>query len=313
MWQFLNAYFSFTKKEREGIILVLILIPILFALPYLFEYFNKEEKIDSKQFQKEIADLNIDNSGRNFYDSSKYGSDYRSDYQKNSVNNKFTVFYFDPNTTPVADWIRLGIREKTAMTIQKYLSKGGKFYKPDDIKKIWGLSESDAQRLIPYVSIKNSRKDFYYSDTNRFVAKTEFIKKSSFQKVDINVADTLGYISLPGIGSKLSKRIISFREKLGGFYSIDQIAETYLLPDSTFQKIRKFLVLENKKIKKININLATVDEMKSHPYIRYYMANAVFQYRQQHGDYHSIEDIKKIMIVTDEIYNKVSPYLSVSE
>src|SRR4029077_14480458 len=84
------------------------------------------------------------------------------------------------------------------------------------------------------------------------------------QLVDVNLADTSGYISLPGIGSKLSQRIIAFRDKLGGFYSVNQVGETYLLPDSTFQKIKSRLVISDTAVKKININLASVDEMKVH-------------------------------------------------
>ena len=125
------------------------------------------------------------------------------------------------------------------------------------------------------------------------------------------MADTSAYIALPGIGSKLSKRIISFREKLGGFYSVAQIGEVYNLPDSTFQKIKKFLVVNSKAIRRININSATADQLRAHPYINYTVANAIFQYRQQHGNYSSVEDLKKIMTISDEMLNKVSPYLSV--
>ncbi|MEO5908645.1 MAG: helix-hairpin-helix domain-containing protein [Ginsengibacter sp.] len=312
MWQLLNAYFNFTKKERKGIAVVLIIIFILIALPLLFERFNKEERINSVQFEKEIAELRIDSSYKKFSKSSdEYYNDYTPSYKKYDASNKSSVFYFDPNSASIKDWMRLGIREKTANTIQKYISKGGKFYKPEDIKKIWGLSESDAARLIPYVSIKKIEKESLRFDQNKYPEKEPYSNKYSVQNIDINVADTAAYIALPGIGSKLSKRIIAFREKLGGFYSIDQVGETYLLPDSTFQKIKKYLVLNSKAIKKLNINSATVDEMKSHPYIRYYLANAIFQYRQQHGNYNSIEEIKKIMPVTDDIYNKASPYLTI--
>lgn len=311
MWQLFNAYFNFTKKERKGIAIVLVIIFILIALPFLFEYFNKEERINSVQFEKEIAELRMDSSHKKISKpSEEYYDDYTPSYKKYAVANKPTVFYFDPNTASVNDWVRLGVREKTANTIQKYISKGGKFYKPEDIKKIWGLSENDAARLIPYVSIKKIEKEPLRFDQNKYPEKVPYSNKYSIQNVDINVADTSQYISLPGIGSKLSKRIIAFREKLGGFYSIDQVGETYLLPDSTFQKIKKYLVLNSKAIKKLNINSASVDEMKSHPYIRYNMANAIFQYRQQHGNYNSVEEIKKIMTVTDEFYNKASPYLT---
>jgi competence protein ComEA len=73
---------------------------------------------------------------------------------------------------------------------------------------------------------------------------------------------------LPGIGSKLSQRIIAFRNKLGGFYSVEQVGETYRLPDSTFQKIKPKLILGNNNVKQININAASIDEMKAHPYLR---------------------------------------------
>lgn len=117
--------------------------------------------------------------------------------------------------------------------------------------------------------------------------------------MEINAADTSPYIALPGIGSKLSKRIIAFRERLGGFCSIDQIAGTYFLPDSTFQKIKPYLIVDSKAIKMIHINSASVDEMKSHPYIKYNITNAIFQYPNQHGNFNSVEEVKKIMFVTD--------------
>ena len=311
MWQLLNDYFNFTKKERRGIIYMISILLVLIFIPFLFPYLSKEESIDTTKFEKEIAQLKIDSS------SNKINSKSQNQYQNNfssgdkyASTNKGELFYFDPNTATGNDWIRLGIREKTANTIQKYVSKGGKFYRAEDLKKIWGLSESDANRLIPYISIKSIEKNFSHFEEKQFSEKAIYPSKKSFEKIDINLADSNAFIALPGIGNRLAGRIISFREKLGGFYSIDQIGETYLLPDSTFQKIKPQLIVNSKATKKININLASVDEMKSHPYIRYYIANAIFQYRKQHGNFQSVEEIKKIMTVTDEIYDKASPYLT---
>lgn len=313
MWQpFLKGYFSFTKKERKGIIYTICIILVIILLPVFFPYFIKEEKTDATQFEKEIAQLKFDSSSKKYY-SKNNDEEYYNDYipSNKKYSPKAEVFFFDPNTALIADWIRLGIKPRTAQTIQKYISKGGKFYKAEDIKKIWGLSPKDAERLIPYVSIKEIKKEYTQYDKKEFAEKTNYSNRNTIQKVDINIADTTQYIALPGIGSKLSKRIIAFREKLGGFYSIDQIGETYLLPDSTFQKIKPYLVLNSRSIKKININSATVDEMKSHPYIRYHIANAIFQYRQQHGSFNSVDEMKKIMLVTDDFYNKASPYLTI--
>ena len=127
------------------------------------------------------------------------------------------------------------------------------------------------------------------------------------------MADTTALIALPGIGSKLSQRILFFRDKLGGFYKVDQVGETFGLRDSVFQLIKaRFSINTSAALRQININTATLDEMKAHPYLRYAIANAIVQYRTQHGNYMAVADIKKIMLVTEDIYNKVAPYLKIN-
>ncbi len=310
MWQnFIKDYFNFTKKERSGITILLILLTAVFLLPLFYPFFIKTEIYDHREFEKEIAQLKIDSSEKKGF--KNYNNDYYNDYtlpDKNQIA-KAEVFIFDPNTASESDWIRLGVKEKTAKTILKYISKGGKFYKPEDIKKIWGLRPAVVDRLLPYVSIKKVEREYPQYEKKEYY-KNAFSSSRNISKIDINLADTSAFIALPGIGSKLSQRIIAFREKLGGFYSIEQVGETYFLPDSTFQKIKPYLVLNNNPIKRININNATVDEMKVHPYIRYNLANAIIQFRNQHGNFSSVESVKKIMIVTEEMFEKVAPYLT---
>ena len=115
---------------------------------------------------------------------------------------------------------------------------------------------------------------------------------------------------MPGIGAKLGARIINYRNKLGGFYSVEQVGETFGLPDSTFQKIKPYLEVDE-MVKKININTAELDELKAHPYIRYHLANAIVQYRKQHGSFRAVNDLSKIMIMDAENLRKMSPYLTV--
>ena len=313
MWQqFLKDYFSFTRKERAGIISVLSVILLLVVAPAIFPYLTKKKEIPNHQsFEQEIAQLSIDSSAKSGY--KNFDNGYYNDYSiadKKEATLKAEVFFFDPNTASKNDWIKLGVREKTAETIQKYISKGGKFYKAEDIKKIWGLRPTDVERLLPYVSIKETKKEYPAYEKKEYPQSNSYTKRT-IQNVDINLADTTGYIALPGIGSKLSQRIIAFREKLGGFYSVDQVSETYFLPDSTFQKIKPYLVVNSNSIKKININLASVDEMKAHPYLKYNLANAIVQYRKLHGNFNEIEGIKKIMLITDDIFVKIAPYLTI--
>lgn len=315
---FLSGYLNFTRKERWGIIILLFFITLMLLIPFFFSYFISQKKNDPTQFEKEIATLKVkqQDSTTRFNKESPEENDYTNYYQPSEKNyyNKQPqgeLFYFDPNTLPADGWKKLGVREKTITTIQKYLSKGGKFYKPEDIGKIWGLHEDEINRLIPFVRIEQKNNDKYVSSENKEFNKQ--VERSNYSKtiVDVNTADTSAFIALPGIGSKLANRIILFRDKLGGFYKIEQVAETYALPDSTFQKIKDKLVINNPAVKKININTATVDELKTHPYIRYNLANAIVQYRSQHGDFIAVSDLKKIMMITDDIYNKAEPYLSI--
>jgi len=140
--------------------------------------------------------------------------------------------------------------------------------------------------------------------------KETFSNEPKYAAVDVNTADTSAFIALPGIGNKLALRIVNFRDKLCGFYSIDQIGETYGLPDSVFRKIKPFLRFETNLVKKFNINTATKEEMKSHPYLKWNLANAIVEYRNQHGAFSSLEDLKKISLITTDIFDKVKFYLA---
>ncbi len=308
-------YLNFTKKQRNGTLVLLLLIVGISLFPFIFPVFIKPITTDATSFEKEIATLKIKQADSTFAYQRKASDDGHSPLYE-PADRKFSgketwkgeLFYFDPNTLNEADWKKLGVREKTITTIQKYVSKGGRFYKPEDLEKIWGLSDADKERLIPFVQIEKANVAANYP-TNNY--SKPVVNKSTYtpQLIDINLADTSAFIALPGIGSKLSQRILSFRDKLGGFHKIDQVAETFGLADSTFQKIKPRLQVGNQIVKQLNINSASADELKQHPYLRYTIANAIVQYRSQHGNYTAVSELKKIMLITDDVYNKMVPYL----
>lgn len=318
MWKrFISDYLNFTKKERTGILVLLFLIAFFITLPFFFSFFIHRKPVDDASFKKQMNMLIIKQAdSTNKFPKKNFEEDgyqnYREPAEKNyySKQIKGELFYFDPNTLDEAGWQRLGIKDKTITTIQNFVKKGGRFYKPADIGKIWGLHQDEVQRLIAFVQIKNSNTN-KYPENKGYETKAYEKPKYTPSVIDINAADTSVLIALPGIGSKLSLRILAFRDKLGGFYKIEQIGETFGLPDSTFQKIKPRFSISNASIHQININTATLDEMKVHPYLRYAIANAIMQYRVQHGNYAAVEDIKKIMLITEDIFNKAAPYLKV--
>ena len=314
------SYLHFTKKEKVGTITLLFIIGTLIALPFFYALVKPAKAFDDNAFANDIALLkmnDIDSNTQNKY-SNKYpqnNDDYRMTNYGGASAVKGERFSFDPNTLSEEGWIKLGVKPKTAATIQKYISKGGSFKSAEDLKKVWGLSPALVNELIPYVSIKEQPKKNFkeyenYSNVTAY-EKKEYPKKV-IAPVDINTSGAEAWVALPGIGEKLAARILIFKEKLGGFYDVAQVKELYGLPDSTYQKILPYLNIENAEVKKININTATLEELKIHPYIRYALANAIVEYRTQHGPYASVSKLKNIMIITDEVLMKMAPYLVVN-
>lgn len=304
-----NDYFTFSKKDRNAALVLMILIIIVFFLPY---FFSKPKSIikENVQLTKQVEEiLDKKQTQTNSQNQSENFQPYQPTKSVFYNSNKTILFNFDPNTISKTDWLKLGVKEKTVNTIQKLLSKGFQFRKPEDIKKVFGISPQKADELIPYIQIQqNFVSNFKNTNEQKTIVRLPYTK--TIVKFDINNSDTSDWIQLNGIGSKLAKRIITFREKLGGFISIKQVAETYGLPDTTFQKIKEYLLLNNTHVQKININQTTVDELKNHPYIKWNVANAIIQFKNQHGNYTSVNDLKKIRIISDSIFQKISPYLS---
>ena len=108
----------------------------------------------------------------------------------------------------------------------------------------------------------------------------------------------------------MAARIVTFRDKLGGFYSVDQIKETYGLPDTVFQKIKSNLDAGNQPIRKININTASFDELRAHPYIKSDIGRQILAYRKEHGNYAKAEDLKKNPVLTEDVYQRLRHYIA---
>ncbi len=307
-------FLVFTKKEKRGIFTVLFFVLLVFfSSKYIYPLITKNKPTDEHAISilgDSLREMQKD-SARVPYYRNKYSPRAYSSYHKKEYDAPFTgtMFYFDPNTLDMAGWQKLGIKDKTIATIQNYLSKGGKFREPDDLRKIWGLSDAEKDRLVPYARIADQAKASpAYTNNYQPYEKKSFEKKSA-APVEINSGDSTAFVGLPGIGTGYSRRIINFRNELGGFYSIDQVAETFGLPDSVFQKIKPLLKISG-DVLKININTATNEELKAHPYIRWQLANLIMEYKKQHGNFKSLEELKRIPVVDDGTYRKLLPYLT---
>jgi competence ComEA-like helix-hairpin-helix protein len=296
MKRILKDYFTFSRKERVALIVLSILIAVFIALPYVIKI-KKAKPVVDDVLQQEIIALQQPSVSRDSIIANKDSSA------------ALNLFPFDPNTLDEAGWQRLGIRQNTIRTILNYRNKGGKFYKPEDLRKIWGMLKGDADRLIPFVTISSIVQPSYQTNF-----RSQKFSASVFNGIlDINIATAEQFMQVPGMEHTLSYRIINYREKLGGFYVVEQLRNVYGMTDSVFELIKVHLKTESTTIKKVNINTATFYALSQNPFIRKDIATAIIVYRNQHGLFHQLDDLKKIVFITDDIYHQIVPYITVEE
>jgi competence ComEA-like helix-hairpin-helix protein len=227
---------------------------------------------------------------------------------------KPSLFPFDPNTISIEGWIGLGLAEKTAKTIINYRNKGGKFRKREDIRKIWGLPKALADQLVPYVQLPEPAVARFYKADSVLLGAAKHDqpeKKKAAMPIDINTASPGEWKTLPGIGEVLANRVVHYRERIGGFTSVEQVKKVYGLSDSLFQQLVPFLKANPVILKKLNLNAVSQHELSRRTGISAEVARAIIVYRQQYGPYQSVHDLRKIVFITDSLFNKILPQVQV--
>ncbi|MGF1534318.1 MAG: ComEA family DNA-binding protein [Bernardetiaceae bacterium] len=208
-----------------------------------------------------------------------------------------SYFAFDPNTATLQDWQTLGVPEPLAQRILNYRQKGGQFRKAEDVQKIYGFPEETFQKLEPYIQI------------SAVSALDNAPKNAPLTRFDLNEADTTTLKKIRGIGSGYAKRIVEWRQKLGGFYRVEQVAELYRFPPETFQELAKYAYLESPALRQIPINTADVATLQAHPYLSYKQAQALVRYRTEHGLFNSPDDLVKVRVLDAQAIERLKPYL----
>jgi DNA uptake protein ComE-like DNA-binding protein len=307
MSSFFKDWLSFSKKERLGILVLLLVIAFLIVIPEIYTSNMEVPPLDS----------GILRSLQPSTDENAHAISIDRNTSHESITK--TAFYFDPNTLDENGWMKLGIDQKIIKTILNYRSNGGLFKSPTDIQKIWGLPAAEANRLIPFIIIPEKRKP---NDAIK-------LKGKSLPKIiDINDATVADWESLPGIGSVLANRILRFKDKLGGFKSLEQVGKTYGISDTVFKSILPFLTLHPvdtnshmigsnhqknafpTKDSLLDINKATLRQLLQAG-IDEGVAKAIVYYRKQYGQFNQLIDLKKIVFINEAVYQQILPKLKI--
>jgi len=294
----LKDLFTFTSSERNGILILVALILLVMFSPVIFRKMSREKEFDAGEYNDSIA-LFIKSIRMDSLSPDRKPSRQLSNYSKplEKGAEQTSLFPFNPNHLNADQWRLLGLTDWQVRIIHNYESKGGTFRYKEDLSKIYGVSEELYKRLEPFIQLPVRSSSPDYPPTKRLEAA-----------VDLNTADSIQLIDLKGVGPVLARRIMKYRESLGGFHSSSQLLEVYGMDVERFQKFAATVSVIGGPYRKLNINKASLSELKKHPYIDYTLAKWIIDRRILKGRYTSLEQIKESDLVTDEIFVKLSPY-----
>ena len=296
MWK---DFFYYTKSERRAILLLLAIALLLLGIWAVMEYLRPVEVpvtlSESEEIDSFLANLEEQEKIR------------KSHTPKNEIS--VVLQPFDPNTADSVLLRQLGLPVYIVRNILKYRAKGGVFRSPESFSRIYGLKEEVYQKLKPYitiaplVSVSHVRTDTFrqLKDTIPYIPKYE-----EGTIVDLNKADTSILKRIPGIGSTLARMIVVYRQRLGGFYDVSQLQEV----PHVGVELNKWFVVTPAGLHKIQVNSASLDKLRSHPYMDFYKAKAIMEYRRKRGKIKGLSQLSMFEEFTEKDLKRLSPYLT---
>lgn len=312
---FLKEFFYMTRADRRTFICLcsLALVAIIFfgAVSLTDDTSNKIEERKETAMVKDESHESADGQG----------------YAVEETNKGSKLFYFDPNTADSTQLLQLGLRPWQVRNIYKYRARGGVYQCKEDFAYVYGLTVKDYKRLEPYILIGadylpasslaevRSRKRGYerssrYASDNGEnspnVERKAYTPKIRIgEHIEINGADTTELMKIPGIGSYYSRQIVRYRNQLGGFVSKEQLLEIEGFPEDAV----KYISIDESCIRRLRINQLTLSQLKRHPYLNYYQARAISDYRRLRGNIRSISELKLMKEFSSHDIERIGPYI----
>ena len=248
--------------------------------------------------------------------------------------------YFDPNTADSTTLLALGLAPWQVRNILKYRAKGGVYHRPEDFARVYGLTVGKYRELEPYIRIGDDYRlaaDVYGQRQQRHYDGHSFprthqwssresqrignsgdatptfsrdtlrypVKLQPGSHVDLNTADTTLLKRVPGIGSYYARRIVAYRERLGGYCALEQLLDIEGFPEDALD----FMTLQTPVLRKINLNKLSLSQLRQHPYINFYQAKAITDYRRLKGPLSSLDDLSLLPDFPEEVIRKLAPYV----
>ncbi len=273
-------------------------IAAVLALVGIFIIDNSETETESPEVIKDT--LSIKEKSYNYP---------RKTYTYAVEERKVEQFPFDPNTADSTQLLRLGLQPWQVQNIYKYRARGGVYRRKEDFARLYGLTVKDYRRLEPYIRISSDyqpsasliKDEKPAHDSLQYPRKLE-----AGEHIELNTEDTTQLIKVPGIGPYYARKILRYGKQLGGYVSIDQLDEIENFPSDS----KKYFVISQSQPQKLNLNRLNLQQLRRHPYINYYQAKTIIDYRRLHGPINSLQDLRLSKDFTPEVIGRLEPYVT---
>lgn len=298
----IKGFFNFNKKQERGTFILLALIFIVLIFRLMLPLVLTSEPYD---YTSDLAEIEK-------WKASKIEEVVKAKTKPVKFTKKKTEPVilspkdFNPNMIDEKECLAMGLPPKVVNTLLRYRAKGGQFYKAEDLKKIYGLTPAIYSQLKDYIEIpiQQEEEDFEapLEDKKNDLAKT-------IVPLEINRADSISLLQIPGIGPFYAGQIVKYRNLLGGYISLDQLGEIYKMDSIRLNAFLPYLIYKDTTINKIDINTVEFKDLLRHPYFDYETTKNVFQERNKLGKFAGLYQLLNSGVLSDSLYAKVYPYL----
>ena len=311
----LKTFFYFTRSERRGILLLCTLILLVSGGTQVYRHW--QEKASRPSAEERAEQLRMQQEEEDFLATIQEEEEKGRARHRHPEDTGFrpgkpalTTFPFDPNRADSLTLRRLGLPGWMARNIVRYRERGGRFRHPDDFRKIYGLTDEQYAALEPYIRIapqdtaRPAPPRLYTAQTERDTLARPY-KYPAGTVIELNRTDTTELKKIPGIGSGIARLITGYRQRLGGFYALEQLREIDLDPEP----LRPWLRIDTTAIRRLNLNRVSVDRLRRHPYFNFYQARAIVEWRKKHGPLRNLKVFALYEEFTEADFKRQSHYV----
>lgn len=305
MWK---NFFFFSGSQRAGIILLLFLILLVLTFRFVWlERVNNDFAFESDSaFLQEFEDFKQSLVSIDSLRKAERENRFKRASQASIA--AAELFPFNPNELDSAGFVRLGLSQRIASNILKYRSRGGRFRDAEGFSRVYGISEAKYAVLKPYIIIPAEKK--LPAETDSIPLGTDKSQLELHFWVELNTADTTELMRIKGVGRYIATGIVHYRNQLGGFLKTDQLLEVRGITPENFDAISSFCKVNESLIRKIRINTASVDRLRTHPYLNFYQARQIYELRRKKGKLQNIDELSKLSELDNITIEKIKVYFS---